>query len=114
MRIPSFPTILRTFYTVSNTTRLLPQFNATSALQPLYSKAALAYNPSMGFISSFFTATPKQEMSFPVNKTKNEWQAVLSPGMFASLLLASKLICGAWLHLSSIERMRAYHIAQPN
>jgi len=83
MRIPSFPTILRTFYTVSNTTRLLPQFNATSALQPLYSKAALAYNPSMGFISSFFTSTPKQEMSFPVNKTKNEWQAVLSPGMFA-------------------------------
>jgi len=113
MRIPSFPTILRTFYTVSNTTRLLPQFNATSALQPLYSKAALAYNPSMGFISSFFTSTPKQEMSFPVNKTKNEWQAVLSPGMCASLY------CGVAQHdlrriTSPPIPMRAHSTEQHN
>lgn len=84
MRVPSFPTLLRTFYTVNNTTRLLPAFNTSNALlQPFYQKAiaATSYTPSMSFFSSLFSSSaPKQEMSFPVNKSKDEWQAILSPG----------------------------------
>jgi peptide-methionine (R)-S-oxide reductase len=86
MRV-SFPNILRTFYTLNSTSRLLPAFNTTTALQPFNLTAArIAINPSMNFISSFFTSTPRRdEMSFPVQKNKEEWQAVLNKEQFRVL-----------------------------
>lgn len=77
-------TLLRTLYAVSNvTTRYLPQQHS-AALQPLINKAAsgLSRHQSMPipFLSSLFSSAPSRNMSYPMQKSKDEWQAILSPG----------------------------------
>ena len=82
MRVPSFPNLVRTFYTVSNaTTRLVPSH--PNALAPLYSKTASLRGSSMGIpiLSSLFSTAPTRNMTHPVQKSDSEWQAVLNPGM---------------------------------
>lgn len=36
--------------------------------------------PTIPFLSSFFGTSSSQKMSYPVQKTDEEWQAVLSKG----------------------------------
>ncbi|KAI9718463.1 MAG: Peptide methionine sulfoxide reductase B5 [Chrysothrix sp. TS-e1954] len=86
MRLPSFPNIIRTFYTVTNaTTRFVPSHANT--LAPLYSKAASIRGSSMGIpiLSSLFSTAANRNMTHPVQKSDSEWQAVLNPEQFRVL-----------------------------
>ena len=77
MRVPSFPTILRTLYTLTNTTgRSVPQHRA---LQPFVRGTILKSMPIFSFASLFGTNS-SAKMSYPVQKSNDEWQAVLSKG----------------------------------
>lgn len=81
MRIPSL--LIRTLYAVSNVTtltRFLP--NQPQALQPLLNRAAAFRNQSMPIplLSSLFSSAPSRNMSHPVQKSRDEWRAQLSPG----------------------------------
>ncbi|KAG0645861.1 Peptide methionine sulfoxide reductase B3 [Hyphodiscus hymeniophilus] len=81
MKFPTFPTIIRTFYTFSNysarnTTRY-------QALKPLSQATIYKSMPIIPFLSSFFSSsTDSSKMSYPVQKTDDEWQAVLSKEQF--------------------------------
>ena len=80
MRLPSFPTIIRTFYTLSNSTaRTLPA--SQRALAPFTRSTVVKSMPTIPFLSSFFSTSPSsKDMSYPVQKSDDEWQAVLNPG----------------------------------
>ena len=80
MRLPSFPTIVRTFYTLSNSTaRALPA--SQRALAPFTRSTVIKSMPIIPFLSSFFsTSSSSKDMSYPVQKSDDEWQAVLNPG----------------------------------
>lgn len=84
MRLPSFPTIVRTFYTITNATaRFQPVSYRT--LQPVnFSRATLRSMPSIPFLGALFgtSSSSSEKMSYPVQKSKEEWQAVLNPGMY--------------------------------
>jgi hypothetical protein len=78
MRLPTWPSLIRTFYTLSNyTARTQTPFKA---LQP--STRLIKSMPTIPFIGSFFSSNSSSKMSFPVQKSDDEWQAVLSKGMF--------------------------------
>jgi len=78
MRIPNFPTIIRTFYTISNhSIRTSTQYKA---LQPFTRGTILRSMPTIPFLSSFFSTSNPTKMSYPVQKSDDEWQAVLSKG----------------------------------
>lgn len=85
MRLPSFPNILRTLYTFSNaTTHSAAAFRQRTlgAGSSFYRSAALRSMPTIPFLGSLFSssASSRKEMSYPVKKTDDEWQAVLNPG----------------------------------
>ena len=82
MRALSFPNIVRTFYTFANaTSRVLPPQQL--GLTPLINKAAGLRNYSMPIplLSSLFSSAPSRNMTHPVQKSRDEWQAILSPGL---------------------------------
>jgi hypothetical protein len=79
MRFPSFPTIIRTFYTLSNySARHSTQYKA---LQPFTRATIYKSMPTIPFLSSFFGTSTSNKMSYPLQKSDDEWQAVLSKGM---------------------------------
>ena len=80
MKIPTFPTLVRTFYTISNYT--ISRLPATQyrALQPITRGTVLKSMPTIPFFGSFFGTSSSQKMSYPVQKSEEEWQAVLSKG----------------------------------
>ena len=80
MRLPSFPTIARTFYLFGNaTTRRLP----TALRHPALSTPTILRSiPTIPFLGALFGTSTRNNMSYPVQKTDDEWQAVLSPGTF--------------------------------
>lgn len=88
MRLPSVPTLIRTFYTISNatTSRLFnPQgFQQTLASSPFTrgGTIGLKFMPTVPFLSSLFSssAQSKQMADYPVKKTDDEWRAVLNKG----------------------------------
>lgn len=84
MRFPSFPTVVRAFYAISNTTARrfpLPQTPASARLPN-----ALKYSmPTIPFLGSLFSSSTRATMSHPVQKTDEEWRAVLSPEQFRVL-----------------------------
>jgi len=83
MKFPTFPTLVRTFYTFSNYTARLPA--QYKALQPVSRGTVLKSMPVIPFLSSFFsTSAPSRDMSYPVQKSDDEWRAVLSKGIFAA------------------------------
>jgi len=84
MRIPTFPTLVRTFYAINNYTaaRLPAQYKA---LSPLTRNTALSSMPAIPFLSSFFSTSNSPKMSYPVEKSDEEWQAVLSKEQFRVL-----------------------------
>lgn len=83
MRLPSFPTIVRTFYTISNYTARLP--TQYKALSPITRGTVYKSMPTIpGFISALFsTSSSKPKMSYPVEKSDDEWRAVLSKGAYS-------------------------------
>jgi peptide-methionine (R)-S-oxide reductase len=78
MRLPSFPTIVRTFFAFSNATfRVAP-----APLRPSLRPTAKLGLPSIPFLGAFFgTSSSSDKMTYPLQKAKEEWQAQLSPGM---------------------------------
>ncbi|KEF62492.1 uncharacterized protein A1O9_00465 [Exophiala aquamarina CBS 119918] len=94
MRFPAFTTFVRTLYTFGNTTaRLLPPatrgITITSSPFHYNNRAAIVLKsmPSIPFLSSFFgTSTPASEkMSYPDQRSNDEWRAVLNPEQFRIL-----------------------------
>ena len=82
MRFPTFPTLLRTFYTFSNySARVSTQYRS---IQPLTRGAVLKSMPTIPFLSTFFgtssSSSSSNNMSHPVQKTDDEWRAVLNKG----------------------------------
>jgi peptide-methionine (R)-S-oxide reductase len=91
MRFPTFPSIIRTIYTFNATASrfvwTLPRPAVTAAAAP---KPLLAYRvsmPTIPFLGSLFSssASSKDNMSFPVQKSSDEWQAVLNKGAWSAL-----------------------------
>jgi peptide-methionine (R)-S-oxide reductase len=86
MRIPSLPTILRTIYTFTTTaTRLQPSIPRT-ALLPFTRGTILKSMPTFPFLGSLFSSD-STKMSFPVQKSDDEWRAVLNKGTFPPPLI---------------------------
>jgi peptide-methionine (R)-S-oxide reductase len=84
MRFPTFPTIFRTIYTLSNySVRVSPQYKA---LQPFTRGTVLKSMPAIPFLSSFFSTSNSSKMSYPLQKSDDEWRAVLSKGSSLSFL----------------------------
>jgi peptide-methionine (R)-S-oxide reductase len=91
MRFPSFPTFLRAFHTVTNTTSTFIRTSPANTLgRAFYSspQRAVLYRsmPSIPFLGALFgssSAMPdKDNTKYPVQKTEGEWHAQLSPGTF--------------------------------
>jgi hypothetical protein len=77
MRTPNFKTIVRTFYFFSNyTTSRFPQYKA---LGPA-TRTTIKSMPTIPFLSSLFSTSSKPNMSYPLQKSDDEWRAVLSKG----------------------------------
>ncbi|MCJ1364461.1 hypothetical protein MMC16_003572 [Acarospora aff. strigata] len=84
MRLPSFPNLLRTIYTFTNAT--LPTRTSHRALQPFARATLLKSMPTIPFLGSLFsTSSSSKDMSFPVQKSDDEWRAVLSKEQFRIL-----------------------------
>jgi len=81
MKFPTFPTIIRTFHTFSNySARAATQYKA---LTPLSRATIYKSMPTIPFLSSLFSSSSSSpKMSYPVQKSDDEWQAVLSPEQF--------------------------------
>lgn len=86
MRLPFFPTLIRTLYAFSNTTfRTAPRLTAGLG-QPLLQRATLRSMPTIPFLGSLFSSTPaSSKMSYPDERTPQEWQAVLNREQFRVL-----------------------------
>jgi len=82
MRLPTFPTFLRTLYAFSNTTihRVPSPFSATSARPTIGGLKSISW-PAVPFMGALFSTAQSRDMSHPVEKSASEWQAQLSPGM---------------------------------
>lgn len=81
MRLPSFPTLVRTFYTFANTTRLqAPQ----KALSPFTRSTIVKSMPSIPFLGALFgssaSSSSSSKMTYPDKRSDQEWQAVLNKG----------------------------------
>jgi len=83
MRVPSFPSIVRTFYTIANATAIFRSQQPYRALGPLNKPFALRSMPSIPFFGSLFSSTPaSSRMTYADNRSDQEWQAVLNKGPF--------------------------------
>ena len=79
MRLPSFPTVIRTLFAFSNTTfRATAPRALSSPPRPLIQKSM-----QIPFLGALFGSSASQQsnMSHAVQKSSSEWQAQLSPGM---------------------------------
>lgn len=81
MRFPSIPTFIRTLYAFSNTTLRTPPNPFHSLVRP----TALRASMPIPFIGSLFSTAETRKMSYPVQKTDQEWQAQLSKGKVPTL-----------------------------
>ncbi|KAF8858044.1 methionine-R-sulfoxide reductase-like protein SelR [Acephala macrosclerotiorum] len=82
MRFPNFPTIIQTFYNLSNYTRVSSQAQY-KALNPFTRATVNKSKPTIPFLSSLFsTSSSSSNMSYPLQKSDDEWQAVLSKEQF--------------------------------
>jgi len=83
MRLPTWPNILRTFYSFSNYT-----LQRTAPLRSIGAPTrvtALKSMPSIPFFGALFSSNPSSKMSHPLQKSDDEWQAVLSKEQFRIL-----------------------------
>lgn len=81
MRFPSFASITRSIYIITNTTaRTFP-----ATYRALTRPSLLRSSMPIPFLSSLFSTSTTRNMSHPIQKTDQEWQAILSPGNFPFL-----------------------------
>ena len=85
MRFPSFPIIVRTFYTLTNaTSRVLPA--SQKAIAPFARGTVLKSMPTIPLLGSLFSSSSSsKDMSYPIQKSDEEWQAQLNPGNYLLL-----------------------------
>ncbi|KAI0026098.1 SelR-domain-containing protein [Xylariomycetidae sp. FL0641] len=83
MRLPPFSSLLRTFYTIGNFTRVRA---TTSAHQALHRHpASLKSMPTIPFFGSLFSSSASNAMSYPDQRSNDEWRAVLNKEQFRIL-----------------------------
>ncbi|KAI1106547.1 SelR-domain-containing protein [Jackrogersella minutella] len=83
MRLPSFSNLLRTLYSFPHLTKVRPLVH-----QSLSSNSTtLKSMPSIPFLSSLFgsSSNPSSNMSYPDQRTPDEWRAVLTKEQFRIL-----------------------------
>jgi hypothetical protein len=86
MRFPSFPTFLRAFHTVSNTTSAFIRSSPSTLGRTFYSppQRAVIYRsmPNIPFLGALFgsSSSMADNTNYPVQKPEGEWQTQLSPG----------------------------------
>ncbi|EXJ63824.1 hypothetical protein A1O7_00159 [Cladophialophora yegresii CBS 114405] len=95
MRVPSFPNIVRTLYTLSNATahRLFlqhPLRGSTHTISQAQAHRAtvLRSMPSIPFLGALFgttTSSSSSKMSYPDTRSDDEWRAVLNKEQFRIL-----------------------------
>ncbi|KAK7545908.1 methionine-R-sulfoxide reductase-like protein SelR [Phyllosticta citricarpa] len=92
MRFPSFPTLVRTFYTLSNSTaRRISSAFPGAAPRLAFATTPLRAGPSIPFLGALFGSSSRggrnsSDMAqYPVQKSDEEWRAVLSPEQFRVL-----------------------------
>lgn len=86
MRLPSFPSFIRAFTFVNAAAATRPQINYTRALAPFTRGTILKSMPSIPFLGSFFSSSSKQDnMSYPEQRSDDEWRAVLNKEQFRIL-----------------------------
>ena len=84
MRLPSLPNLVRTLYAFSNTTlRASTPVNSLRATS--FRPTALKSMPSIPFLGALFSSSQSDKMSYPLEKSSNEWQAQLNPEQFRIL-----------------------------
>ncbi|KAI1197033.1 methionine-R-sulfoxide reductase B2 [Nemania serpens] len=83
MRPPSFATLLRTFYAYSSITRVQASAPLRQALRQ--NSAHSGYLGAMPFASLFGSSSSASKMTYPEQKTPDEWRAVLSKDQFRIL-----------------------------
>jgi peptide-methionine (R)-S-oxide reductase len=91
MRFASFTSLAKSIYIfTSATTRTFPAVlhRATHPLRPQLLKS---YMP-IPFLGSLFSSSSSKNMSYPVQKSDQEWQAVLSPGKLPVLSSFAKKV----------------------
>jgi peptide-methionine (R)-S-oxide reductase len=80
MRPPSFATLVRTFYAFTNATARLhtPQ----KVISPLIRATTIKSMPTIPFFGSLFSSSSSSNnMSYPDQRSDQEWRAVLNKGM---------------------------------
>ncbi len=94
MRLPSVVTIVRTFYTFTNATRLqVPQ----RALSPFVRGTAIRSMPTIPFLGSLFSSSSSSaNMTYPDQRNDQEWQAVLNKGGNPSSILSAYPHADLW------------------
>jgi len=84
MRVPTWPNIVRTFYTVSSYTARTSSHYKT--IQAFPRGVVLKSMPTIPFLGSLFgSSSSSKTMSYPLQKSNDEWQAVLSKEQFRIL-----------------------------
>ena len=83
MRFPSLPTFIRTLYTFSNTTIRANTSPFTQAIRPAF--AIRSSMPTIPFLGALFHSSESRKMSHPVQKSDDEWKAVLNKEQFRIL-----------------------------
>ncbi len=76
-----FPNLIRAFYTFSNFTRVSPQ-TPYKALHPFTRVTVLKSMPTIPFLSAFFSTSNSSKMTYPLQKSDDEWRAILSKGVY--------------------------------
>lgn len=79
MRFPSIPTLIRTF-SIANFTTLRTTFPAAYRSLPARNPA-LKSMPTIPFLGALFGQQKRDMTDYPLKKSDDEWQAVLSPGI---------------------------------
>lgn len=83
MRFPSFPTILRTF-SLYNLTRINNLPAAYRSIPAPFTRNTTIFRsmPTITFLGSLFGSQQKDMTDYPIKKSDDEWQAVLSKEQF--------------------------------
>ncbi|KAL2044820.1 hypothetical protein N7G274_002595 [Stereocaulon virgatum] len=83
MRFPSFPTILRTF-SLYNLTRINNLPAAYRSIPAPFTRNTTIFRsmPTIPFLGSLFGSQQKDMTDYPIKKSDDEWQAVLSKEQF--------------------------------
>lgn len=79
-----FSSVLRTLYTLSSFTRIRASQQTPLLLSSAQRASALKSMPSIPILGSLFgtKAADSSKMSFPDQRTDDEWRAVLNKGMY--------------------------------